>query len=339
MKKNLLFFLYLTICFSNLLSGLDSNKKTVLVAGGAGFLGSNLCEELLSQGCNVICLDNLQTGRLENISKFVNRSDFLFVLQDFILLDDLNIHLDEIYHLACPASPPHYQKDPIHTTLTNVVGSYCLLELAKKYDAKIFLASTSEVYGDPLEHPQSEEYRGNVNPHGPRSCYDEGKRCAESLFFDYHRLFGTDIKVARIFNTYGPKMDPEDGRVVSNLIMQAINNRPITIYGTGNQTRSFCFVSDLIKGFIALMATDKEVTGPINLGNPVEFDMIDLAHLILEKTGSQSEIIFKPLPIDDPKMRRPNIALAKEKLGWQPEVSLSEGLDKTIAYFKNENIK
>ena len=333
--------LFITIAFAifiQLLIAAEPAQKNVLVAGGAGFLGTHLCEKLLSENCHVICVDNLQTGRIKNIDHLRNLPNFTFIQQDIIQLIDPEIPLDEIYNLACPASPPHYQEDPIHTLMTSVVGSNNLLELARKYQAKIFLASTSEVYGDPLESPQKEEYRGNVNPDGPRACYDEGKRCAETLFFDYNRMYGVNIKVARIFNTYGPGMDPLDGRVISNMVMQAINDQPITVYGDGSQTRSFCYVSDTIEGFISLMKTDDGFTGPVNIGNPTEFTILELASLIIDKTGSNSKIIFNPLPIDDPKQRRPDISLAKEILGWAPKFSLNEGLNFTIEYFRNESL-
>lgn len=332
--KNWLFIAFQCIIFT--LSALDSNPKRVLVAGGAGFLGTHLCERLLKDGCEVICLDNLQTGRLKNIRHLQENPNFTFIQQDVIDLTDPEIKLDEIYNLACAASPPHYQKDPVHTLMTNVIGSRNLLELAKKYQAKIFLASTSEVYGDPLEHPQNENYRGNVNPDGPRACYDEGKRCAETLYFDYHRMHGVAIKVARIFNTYGPGMDPNDGRVISNFIIQAIKGEPMTVYGDGSQTRSFCFVSDLIEGFIAFVRSDEAFIGPVNLGNPSEFTILELANLLIVKMQTKSEIIFKPLPVDDPRKRLPDISLAKEKLGWSPKVTLDKGLDATIEYFQEE---
>lgn len=334
--KNWLLVLIALPFFIQTLCASDSPPKNVLVAGGAGFLGTHLCEKLLSDGCNVICLDNLLTGRIKNIEHLRNLPNFTFVQQDIIQLTDLGVPLDEIYNLACAASPPHYQEDPIHTIMTNVVGSNNLLELARKYNAKIFLASTSEIYGDPLEHPQNENYRGNVNPDGPRACYDEGKRCAESLFFDYHRTYGVNIKVARIFNTYGPGMDPKDGRVISNMIMQAINDLPITVYGDGSQTRSFCYVSDTIEGFVALMNSEDGFTGPVNIGNPFEFTILELATLLVEKTNSKSKIIYESLPVDDPKKRLPNITLAKEKLDWTPKITLNEGLDLTIQYFRNE---
>lgn len=329
----------LTILFSFLLQTFCAGQehKNILVAGGAGFLGTHLCEKLLSENHYVICIDNLQTGRLKNIEHLRRLPNFVFIQQDILQLTDPGIPLHEIYNLACPASPPHYQEDPIHTLMTSVVGSYHLLELAKKYNAKIFLASTSEVYGDPLESPQKEDYRGNVNPDGPRACYDEGKRCAETLYFDYHRKFGVKIKVARIFNTYGPGMDPLDGRVISNFVMQALHDQPITVYGAGSQTRSFCYVSDLIRGFQALMKTEDTFTGPVNIGNPIEFTILGLANLVIKKTQSNSQIIFNSLPVDDPKQRRPDISLAKEILGWTPKISLEEGLDYTIRYFKEES--
>lgn len=336
MKQWLCTCIALSICTFSLLAGDEASKKQVLVTGGAGFLGSHLCERLLLEGSAVICIDNLQTGRLKNIEHLFENPNFKFIQEDVTKLSDPGIKLDEIYNLACPASPPRYQLDPVHTVLTNIIGSYNLLELAKKYKAKIFQASTSEVYGDPLEHPQKESYRGNVNPDGPRSCYDEGKRCAETLFFDYHGKYGVVIKVARIFNTYGPRMDPYDGRVVSNLIVQAISNLPMTIYGDGSQTRSFCYVTDLIDGFILLMNTEDTFTGPVNLGNPSEFTIIELADKLIAKTHTSSTITFEPLPIDDPRKRLPDISLAREVLGWTPKVSLNEGLDATIQYFKEE---
>jgi UDP-glucuronate decarboxylase len=306
--------------------------KRVLVTGGAGFLGSNLCERLLDKGCEVVCLDNFFTGSLDNVEHLVSNPRFTVIKHDVI--DPINMEVDEIYNLACPASPIHYQHDPIFTTKTSVLGALNLLELARKNGAKILQASTSEVYGDPNMHPQREEYWGHVNPVGIRSCYDEGKRCAESLYFDYNRMYGVPIKVVRIFNTYGPNMHPEDGRVVSNFIMQALNGEPLTIYGDGSQTRSFCFVDDLIDGFIAFMELDNAVTGPINLGNPIERSMTQLATLIKEITGSGSEIVFKELPSDDPKQRRPDISLAKREFNWEPVVDLEQGLKKTVFYFK-----
>lgn len=309
------------------------NKKTVLVTGGAGFLGSHLCEKLLREGSRVFCLDNFFTGSKENILPFTSHPDFTLVEHD--VCSPLQMEVEEIYNLACPASPIHYQYDPVKTIRTNVHGAINMLELAKQTGAKILQASTSEVYGDPHEHPQKESYWGNVNPIGLRSCYDEGKRCAETLFFDYFRQYGVPIKVARIFNTYGPRMLASDGRVVSNFIVQALKNEPITIYGKGEQTRSFCFVDDLIEALYRLMQTDKEMTGPINLGNPEEFSILELAQIVIELTGSRSKLIFHPLPSDDPKQRRPDITLAQQKLGWQPKTSLRAGLLSTISYFKN----
>ena len=305
--------------------------KRVLVTGGAGFLGSHLCANLLEQGCEVICLDNLYTGTKRNIYPLLNEPNFEFMRHDITF--PLYLEVDEIYNLACPASPIHYQNDPVQTTKVNVHGAINMLGLAKRVKAKIFHASTSEVYGDPEVHPQPESYRGSVNPIGPRSCYDEGKRCAETLFFDYLRQHKLRIKVARIFNTYGPNMHPYDGRVVSNFILQALQNKPVTVYGDGSQSRSFCYVDDLIDGFLRLMQSSDDFTGPVNLGNPVEFDMIELAELVKELTNSKSEIIFEPLPEDDPRQRQPDITLAKDKLGWEPKVPLREGLEKTIAYF------
>jgi UDP-glucuronate decarboxylase len=305
--------------------------KRVLVTGGAGFLGSHLCEKLMQQGNEVICVDNLYTGTKRNIYHLLGKPNFEFLRHDITF--PLYLEVDEIYNLACPASPIHYQNDPVQTTKVNVHGAINMLGLAKRIKAKIFQASTSEVYGDPEVHPQPESYRGSVNPIGPRSCYDEGKRCAETLFFDYFRQHKLRIKVARIFNTYGPNMHPFDGRVVSNFILQALQNKPLTVYGDGSQSRSFCYVDDLLDGFIRLMQSNNDFTGPVNLGNPVEFTMVELAEQVKELTNSKSEIKFQPLPEDDPKHRRPDITLAKEKLGWEPKVPLREGLKKTIAYF------
>jgi UDP-glucuronate decarboxylase len=310
----------------------DSLKR-ILVTGGAGFLGSHLCERLLNEGCDVICVDNFYTGTKRNIVHLMDNPYFELVRHDITF--PLYVEVDEIYNLACPASPVHYQNDPVQTTKVNVHGSINMLGLAKRIKAKILQASTSEVYGDPAVHPQPEAYWGNVNCIGPRSCYDEGKRCAETLFFDYHRQHNLKIKVARIFNTYGPNMHPNDGRVVSNFIMQALRGEPITIYGDGSQTRSFCYVNDLIEGLIKLMKSPDVFTGPVNLGNPVEFTILDLARKVIALTGSESKIIFKPLPEDDPRQRKPNIALAKEALGWEPGVMLEEGLKDTIEYFRN----
>lgn len=309
----------------------DIIKKRVLVTGGAGFLGSFLCERLLDEGCDVICMDNFFTGRKANIAHLINNPFFELMRHDVTF--PFYVEVDEIYNLACPASPVHYQFDPVQTTKTSVHGAINVLGLAKRVKAKVFQASTSEVYGDPSVHPQPESYWGNVNPIGIRSCYDEGKRCAETLFFDYWRQHNLRIKVARIFNTYGPRMHPHDGRVVSNFIMQALKGEDITIYGDGSQTRSFCYASDLIEGWIRLMATGDDVTGPINIGNPGEFTMIELAENVIELTGAKSKLVFEPLPADDPKQRQPDITLAKEKLGWEPTVPLREGLAKTIEYF------
>ena len=307
-------------------------EKRVLVTGGAGFLGSHLCERLLSEGDDVICADNLYTGSKQHIAHLLDNPRFEFMRHDITF--PLYVEVDEIYNLACPASPVHYQNDPVATTKVNVHGSINMLGLAKRIRAKIFQASTSEVYGDPDVHPQPETYVGSVNPIGPRSCYDEGKRCAETLFFDYWRQHRLQIKIARIFNTYGPRMHPNDGRVVSNFIMQALHNRPLTIYGEGSQTRSFAYVDDLIDGFVRLMKTDKEVTGPINLGNPGEFTILELAELIIDITGSASKIEHHPLPVDDPKKRKPDINLARQLLNWRPTIDLATGLKETIAYFE-----
>ena len=307
-------------------------RKRVLVTGGAGFLGSFLCERLLNEDCDVICVDNFYTGTKQNIVHLLSNPYFEVIRHDITF--PLYVEVDEIFNLACPASPIHYQNDPVQTTKVNVHGAINMLGLAKRIKAKIFQASTSEVYGDPHIHPQPEEYWGNVNCIGPRSCYDEGKRCAETLFFDYRRQHNLEIKVARIFNTYGPNMHPNDGRVVSNFIMQALKGNPITVYGDGSQTRSFCYVDDLIEGFIRLMASPFEVTGPVNLGNPGEFTILELTQKIIELTGSKSEVIFNPLPQDDPKQRKPDITRAKNLLGWEPQIPLAEGLKKTIAYFE-----
>lgn len=307
--------------------------KKVLVTGGAGFLGSHLCERLLKEGSEVLCVDNFFTGSKNNLLHLLNHPFFELIRHD--VCDPLRFEVDEIYNLACPASPIHYQFDPVQTTKTSIHGAINLLSLAKELqNVKIFQASTSEVYGDPEEHPQKESYWGHVNPIGLRSCYDESKRCAETLFFDHYRQYGIPIKVARIFNTYGPRMHPNDGRVVSNFIVQALRGDPITIYGDGSQTRSFCYVDDLIDAFILFMKTDKNITGPINLGNPTEFQMVELAELVLKMTESSSKLIFKPLPSDDPKQRRPDITLAQSTLDWQPKISLEEGLAKTIQYFR-----
>jgi len=306
--------------------------KRVLVTGGAGFIGSHLCERLLNEGNEVFCMDNLETGSIRNIETFKENPLFHFIQQDVI--EPIELRVDEIFNFACPASPPRYQKDPVHTLKTSVLGALNLLELATNTGAKIMQASTSEVYGDPAISPQPETYWGNVNPIGPRSCYDEGKRCAETLFFDYGRQFGTKIKVIRIFNTYGPRMDPEDGRVVSNFIAQALKNEPLTVYGDGSQTRSFCYIDDLIEGIMRMMQTDESFTGPVNLGNPEEVTVLEVAKLVLELTCSKSEIEFRPLPQDDPKRRKPDITLARQTLGWEPMAKLEEGFITTIQYFK-----
>lgn len=308
-------------------------QKRIIVTGGAGFLGSHLCLRLLQDGHRVYCIDNLFTGSRQNIKDLFIFNNFEFINHD-VTFPYYSLRVDEIYNLACPASPVHYQYDPIQTTKTSFIGALNMLGLAKRTGAKILQASTSEVYGDPSIHPQEEEYWGNVNPIGIRACYDEGKRVAESLFFDYKRIHGVKIKIARIFNTYGPNMDPNDGRVVSNFIVQALKNDPITIYGDGNQTRSFCFVDDLVEGLIKLMESDDSVNGPINLGNPKEFTMYELAEKILNITNSSSTIVFKPLPLDDPKQRQPNITKAKLLLDWEPTVELEKGLKDTIEYFK-----
>ena len=307
--------------------------KTILITGGAGFIGSHLCETLLNQGHKIICVDNLSTGKKKNITEFLKNKNFTFKKHDIIKPLNLKIKIDQIYNLASPASPIHYQKDPIQTTKTNVIGTLNMLELAKKYKAKLLQASTSEVYGDPLQHPQKESYLGNVNPIGPRACYDEGKRCAESLCMDFKRQFNLDIKIIRIFNTYGPRMDKNDGRVVSNFITKALQNKPLTIYGQGDQTRSFMYINDLIEGMIKVMET-KNLNTPINLGNPSEFTIRKLADLILKLTKSKSKIKFLQLPKDDPKKRRPNISLAKKIIGWEAKIILENGLKETIKYFR-----
>jgi UDP-glucuronate decarboxylase len=306
-------------------------RKRILITGGAGFIGSHLCERLIDAGHDVICLDNYFTGTKENLLKLLDYPNFELLRHDVTF--PLYVEVDEIYNLACPASPVHYQYDPVQTTKTSVHGAINMLGLAKRTGAKIFQSSTSEVYGDPTVHPQPENYRGNVNPIGPRACYDEGKRCAETLFFDYHRQHNLRIRVARIFNTYGPRMRPDDGRVVSNFIVQALRGDAITIYGDGNQTRSFCFVDDLIDGFICLMDAPDDVTGPINLGNPREFTIKQLAELVIKITGATSELVFESLPEDDPMQRCPDISLAKQKLDWEPSIDLEVGLEKTIDYF------
>lgn len=308
--------------------------KRILVAGGAGFLGSNLCKKLVDEGNFVICLDNLFTGRMQNIENLIEKDNFEFIEWD--VTQPIDLKVDQIYNAACPASPPAYQKSPTSTTKTCVYGAINMLDLATKNDATILQFSTSEVYGDPIVHPQVESYRGNVNPIGIRSCYDEGKRVAESLMFDYAREFGTKIKVIRIFNTYGTNMDMNDGRVVSNFIVQALNGEDITIYGDGMQTRSFCFVDDLIEGIVRMMNSDELFQGPVNLGNPGEFTMLELAEKVINHTNSESKIVYRDLPKDDPTQRKPDISLAKEKLGWEPKINLDEGLEKSIDYFKKE---
>jgi UDP-glucuronate decarboxylase len=308
-------------------------SKRILVTGGAGFLGSHLCERLVKDGHDVLCVDNYFTGRRTNVESLLEHPRFEIMRHDVTF--PLYVEVDQIYNLACPASPIHYQHDPVQTTKTSVHGAINMLGLAKRLRAKIFQASTSETYGDPEVHPQTEDYWGHVNPIGLRACYDEGKRCAETLFFDYHRQHGLEIKVGRIFNTYGPRMHPNDGRVVSNFIVQALRGEDITIYGEGTQTRSFCYVDDMIEAFVRFMNTGKDVTGPINLGNPGEYTMIELAETVLRLSGSTSKLVFHPLPSDDPKQRQPNIGKAREHLGWEPKVALEDGLKDTIAYFKS----
>ncbi len=306
-------------------------RKRILITGGAGFIGSHLSERLVEAGHDVICLDNFFTGTKDNITSLLDHTNFELMRHDVTF--PLYVEVDEIYNLACPASPIHYQYDPVQTTKTSVHGAINMLGLAKRTGAKIFQSSTSEVYGDPTVHPQTEDYRGNVNPIGPRACYDEGKRCAETLFFDYYRQHNLRIRVARIFNTYGPRMRPDDGRVVSNFIVQALRGEPITIYGDGSQTRSFCYVDDLIEGFVRLMEAPDDVTGPVNLGNPGEFTIKQLAELVIKMTDTKSELVYEDLPEDDPLQRCPDIGLAQEKLDWQPAIQLEQGLEKTIAYF------
>lgn len=307
--------------------------KKVLVTGGAGFIGSHLCERLVSRGDDVLCVDNFFTGAKANVAHLLGESNFELLRHDVTF--PLYVEVDEIYNLACPASPVHYQYDPVQTTKTSVHGAINALGLAKRTNAKILQASTSEVYGDPEIHPQPESYKGNVNPIGPRACYDEGKRCAETLFFDYHRQHGLNIRVCRIFNTYGPRMHPDDGRVVSNFVMQALRGEPLTLYGDGSQTRSFCYVDDLVDGMMKLMDAGDQHTGPMNLGNPGEFTIRELAETVVEMTGANTEIVLKPLPQDDPMQRCPDISLAKSVLGWEPTIQLRDGLQKTIDYFKN----
>lgn len=313
----------------------NSYEKTILITGGSGFVGSNLCDRLLKDGNRVICVDNFLTSSRENVRNFLENKNFELIEHDIINPLFIDEGVDEIYNLACPASPVHYQNNAIRTIKANTIGVINMLGLARAKNAKIFQASTSEVYGDPLEHPQKEIYRGNVNPDGPRACYDEGKRCAETLFFDYFRTHHLNIKIVRIFNTYGPKMAPDDGRVVSNFILQALKGEDITIYGDGSQTRSFCYIDDLVDGFIKMMASDNQTFGPINLGNSNEFTINELAHKVIELTNSKSKIVYKDLPIDDPTRRCPDISLAKNILKWDPKIKLEEGLLKTIEYFKN----
>jgi len=303
----------------------------ILITGGAGFIGSHLCERLLNDGNDILCLDNYFTGTKSNIVHLLDNHQFELIRHDVTF--PLYIEVDQIYNMACPASPIHYQYDPVQTTKTSVHGAINMLGLAKRVNARIFQASTSEVYGDPTQHPQTESYWGNVNTIGPRSCYDEGKRCAETLFFDYFRQHNLDIKVGRIFNTYGPRMRPDDGRVISNFIVQALTEKDITVYGKGDQTRSFCYVDDLVEGILRLMTTEKGVTGPMNLGNPIEYTILEIAEIIIDKIGSKSKIIFEPLPEDDPKQRQPDISFAKSELNWEANTQLKEGLDKTIQYF------
>jgi UDP-glucuronate decarboxylase len=307
-------------------------RTRILVTGGAGFIGSHLCERLVGEGADVICLDNYFTGTKDNVAALLGKPNFELMRHDVTF--PLYVEVDEIYNFACPASPIHYQFDPVQTTKTSVHGAINMLGLASRTHAKIFQASTSEVYGDPDVHPQTEDYRGNVNTIGPRACYDEGKRCAETLFFDYYRQRKTNIRVARFFNTYGPRMRPDDGRVVSNFIVQALRGEPITLYGDGSQTRSFCYIDDLVEGIVRLMAAPDDVTGPMNLGNPAEFSIAELADLVIEMTGSKSKIEHRPLPEDDPLQRCPDIGFAKRALGWEPKIKLVDGLKETIAYFK-----
>ncbi|MFC1884474.1 UDP-glucuronic acid decarboxylase family protein [Thermodesulfobacteriota bacterium] len=312
---------------------MKDSMKRILVTGGAGFLGSHLCDRLISEGNDVLCLDNFFTGQKQNIRHLLKHPNFELHRHD--LVEPVFLEVDEIYNLACPASPIHYQYNPVKTTKTSVMGSIHMLGLAKRVKAKVLQASTSEVYGDPQVHPQDESYNGNVNPIGPRSCYDEGKRCAETLFFDYHRQNEVNIRVVRIFNTYGPRMHPDDGRVVSTFIVQALSNKDITVFGEGTQTRSFCYVNDMIDGMIRMMNAPDDFIGPVNLGNPSEFSMLELAQLIIEMTGSTSQIVYKPLPQDDPLQRQPDITLARKNLGWEPKTKLEDGLRKTIDYFRD----
>lgn len=335
--KNKEFYIIILDLIEKFRKGGVENMKNILITGGTGFLGSNLCKRLLGEGNKIICVDNNYTGRMENIKELLENENFTFIEHDICEPLKITQKLDQIYNFACPASPPAYQgKHAIKTTKTSVYGSINMLELAKEHNATILQASTSEVYGDPLVHPQNEEYRGNVNSIGIRACYDEGKRCAESLFFDYYRHEGVDIKIIRIFNTYGENMDPNDGRVVSNFICQALSGKDITIYGDGSQTRSFCYVDDLIDIIIKVMNSSKDFQGPINTGNPSEFTIKELAQKVIEKTGSKSKIIYKDLPLDDPTQRRPDISLAKAKFNWESKINLDEGLEKTIKYFKEK---
>jgi UDP-glucuronate decarboxylase len=306
-------------------------KQKILITGGAGFIGSHLCERLLNDGNDVLCVDNYFTGTKSNIVHLLDNHQFELIRHDVTF--PLYVEVYQIYNMACPASPIHYQYDPVQTTKTSVHGAINMLGLAKRVNARIFQASTSEVYGDPTQHPQTESYWGNVNTIGPRSCYDEGKRCAETLFFDYFRQHNLDIKVGRIFNTYGPRMRPDDGRVISNFIVQALTEKDITVYGKGDQTRSFCYVDELVEGILRLMTTEKGVTGPMNLGNPIEYTILEIAEIVIDQIGSKSKIIFEPLPEDDPKQRQPDISFAKSELNWEPKTQLKEGLDKTIQYF------
>ncbi|HHL20367.1 MAG TPA: SDR family oxidoreductase [Aliiroseovarius sp.] len=319
--------------FQNKKEIFDRREKRALVTGGAGFVGSHLCDRLLEDGYEVLCVDNYYTGRRVNIAHLLDNPKFEMLRHDITF--PLYVEVDEIYNMACPASPLHYQRDPVQTTKTSVLGAINMLGLAKRTGAKIFQASTSEVYGDPEVHPQTEDYWGRVNPIGPRSCYDEGKRCAETLFFDYYRQYKLPIKVGRIFNTYGTRMHPQDWRVVPNFILQALKGEDVTIYGDGTQTRSFCYVDDLVEGIMRFMKTDTDFPGPVNLGNPVEFSMLELAEEVIGLTSSSSQIVFGPLPMDDPKQRRPDITLARENLGWEPKVALREGLEKTISYMQD----
>lgn len=328
----------MSIVFSSKnLGSLPTSKRRILIAGGAGFLGSHLCERLLIEGHSVLCVDNFSTGRLENLRHLLGYEGFSFVRHDIV--EPLDLPVDEIYNLACPASPPHYQLDPIHTMKTSVIGSLNLLELAVRNNARIFQASTSEVYGDPHVHPQPEAYWGNVNSFGPRACYDEGKRSAETLFYDFHKQYRLDIRIVRIFNTYGPRMRPDDGRVVSNFIVQALKGEDITVYGDGSQTRSFCYVDDLIEGFHRLMYSQPAIHTPVNIGNPGEFTVRELAERIVAMTGTRSKIVYHPLPVDDPRQRRPDVSVAKKELGWEPTVALEDGLMSTIAYFERQLTK